>query len=453
MEKNTTTTTKQPVEGSSKEEEQQQQPSPKQQRRGRPKNTTSTSRSRDKSNDVLTLKGAAAQQTTHLGNLNYYALCEERFDRWAALDCDDPGRKQICKEIVKIVSERGGVFRKASGGAMDIKAAIDKTNSRFKQIAKPKVRFHTGMYGENDVVFAKGARNHMYPGNAKWRTLLDGYALSYHRDMDKIEEKRKTSFFTPPRPSYQVDIAEEVISIVEKRGGKFLDEKLKPLAHNVIVEKTHNRFKDMKKEIKSGKLVLTATKKEEPTDDAGEDNIQANKSATSVIIKKSRELVTPGFTSVKTTVSSKKELQKMMAKSQRRRKKFYGNQFKAADEVILDDVSIPPVASSDEYEMEDDDDAADMDERAKEDEVFKNSSRYERRKRRASGEPAPPRPSTEEKQTKKTIKKERKHTKQIKKEKRRRAPSPEPYTLSEYEQMRLAKVQRNHKRLKDLGLG
>ena len=445
---NTTTATK-PVQGSS-EEEGQQQPSLKQQRRGRPKNTTSSSsRNRDNSNDVLTLKGAAAQQTTHRGNLNYYALCEERFDRWAALDCDDPERKQICKEIVKIVSERGGVFRKASGGAMDIRAAIDKTNARFRQIAKPKLRVHTGMYGENDVVFAKGARNHMYPGNPKWRRLLDGYALSYHRDMDKIEEKRKTTFFTPPRPSYQVDIVEEVISIVEKRGGKFLDEKLKPLAHNVIVEKTHNRFKDMKKEIKSGKLVLTATKKEEPTDDAGED-IQANKSA-SVIIK-SRELVTPGFTSVKATVSSKKELQKMIAKSQRRRKKFYGNQYKDAGEVILDDVSIPSVASSDEYETEDDA-AADIDERAKEDEVFKNSSRYERRKRRASGEPAPPRPSKQEEQTKKTIKKERKQTKQIKKEKRRRAPSPEPYTLSEYEQMRLDKVQRNQKRLKDLGLG
>lgn len=437
---NTTTTTK--LQGSSSEEEGQQQPSLKQQ--------PSRNR-RDNSNDVLTLKGAAAQQTTHRGNLNYYALCEERFDRWAALDCDDPERKQICKEIVKIVSERGGVFRKASGGAMDIRAAIDKTNARFRQIAKPKLRVHTGMYGENDVVFAKGARNHMYPGNAKWRSLLDGYALSYHRDMDKIEEKRKTTFFTPPRPSYQVDIVEEVISIVEKRGGKFLDEKLKQLGHNVIVEKTHNRFKDMKKEIKSGKLVLTATKKEEPTDDAGEDIQANNKSATSVVIK-SRELVTPGFTSVKATVSSKKELQKMIAKSQRKRKKFYGNQYKDAGEVILDDVSIPSVASSDEYETEDDA-AADMDERAKEDEVFKNSPRYERRKRRASGEPAPPRPSTQEEQTKKTIKKERKQTKQIKKEKRRRAPSPEPYTLSEYEQMRLVKVQRNHKRLKDLGLG
>lgn len=437
---NTTTTTK--LQGSSSEEEGQQQPSLKQQ--------PSRNR-RDNSNDVLTLKGAAAQQTTHRGNLNYYALCEERFDRWAALDCDDPERKQICKEIVKIVSERGGVFRKASGGAMDIRAAIDKTNARFRQIAKPKLRLHTGMYGENDVVFAKGERNHMYPGNAKWRSLLDGYALSYHRDMDKIEETRKTTFFTPPRPSYQVDIVEEVISIVEKRGGKFLDEKLKQLGHNVIVEKTHNRFKDMKKEIKSGKLVLTATKKEEPTDDAGEDIQANNKSATSVVIK-SRELVTPGFTSVKATVSSKKELQKMIAKSQRKRKKFYGNQYKDAGEVILDDVSIPSVASSDEYETEDDA-AADMDERAKEDEVFKNSSRYERRKRRASGEPAPPRPSTQEEQTKKTIKKERKQTKQIKKEKRRRAPSPEPYTLSEYEQMRLVKVQRNHKRLKDLGLG
>ena len=418
--------------------------STKKQQRGRP----AKKNSRDNSHDVLYLKGAAAQQTSHPGNLNYYALCEERFDEWSALDCDDPKRKQICKEIVKIVVQRGGVFRKASGGAMDGKAAVEKTNSRFRQIAKPKLRLHTGMYGENDVVFAKGARNHMYPGNAKWRTLLDGYAQSYHRDMDKLEEQRKSFGAVQPRPEYMNEIVEETISIIEKRGGNFLDEKMKPLSHNVIVDKTHNRFKDMKKEIKAGKLVLNDAKKEPRKDKpSGETESVAADSSASVKVP-TRELVTPGFTSVKVTVSSKKEGKKIIAKNQRRGKKFYGNQHKNADEVELDDVSIPSIPSEEsEVDDDDDDDAADNVDEGKEEEEFKDLSRHERRKRRESGQPAP---QPQQKQPNQKAAKKRKRTNQTKKE-RARSPSPE-HPLSEYEQMRLAKMERNRKRLKDLGL-
>jgi hypothetical protein len=428
-------------------EDERQPPPPKkqQQRRGRPPKNTSSS-DRDNRNDVLYLKGAAAQQTTHPGNLNYYALCEKRFDEWAALDCDDPERKRICTEIVKIVSQRGGVFRKANGCPMDSKAAVEKTNSRFRQIAKPKLRIHTGMYGEHDVVFAKGARNHMYPGNAKWRSLLDGYAMSYHRDMDKIEEQFKTNFVTQPRPSYQIDIVEETISIVKSRGGNFLDEKLKPISHDVIVDKTHSRFKDMKKEIKAGKLVLSVTKEESKYDTtSGDLEAGANQSAPVIMVNtKSRELATPGFTSVKATISSKKEMQKVTAANKRKRKIFYGNQYKGAEEVRFEDISIPSVPS-DEIEVEHD--ATDNGEEMEEE--FKDFQRHERRKRRESGKPAPPTPQQKQLKQKKVTKK-RKRTKQIKKE-RTRSPSPE-YTLSEYEQTRLIKMERNHKRLKDLGL-
>jgi hypothetical protein len=422
----------------------------KKQQRGKP--SKKNSRDKDNSHDVLYLKGAASQQTTHPGNLNYYALCEERFDEWSVLDCDDPKRKQICIEIVKIVLQRGGVFHKASGGAMDIKAAVEKTNNRFRQIAKPKLRPHTGLYGENDVVFAKGARNHMYPGNAKWRTLLDGYAQSYHRDMEKIEEQRKANPFgtAQTRPEYMDEIVEETVSIIKSRGGRFLDEKLKPLSHDVIVEKTHARFKDMKKEIKTGKLVLNVTKKEQTEDkSSGEAEIVAADTSASVKVP-TRELVTPGFTSVKATVSSKKERQRIIAKSQRRKgKKFYGNQHKDRYEINLDDISIPSTPS-DESEVEENDDAADNDDEGKEEEEFKDLSRHERRKRRESGQPAPSRPHQLTNSNQKTAKK-RTRTYQTKKE-RTRSPSPE-HTLSEYEQMRLAKMERNHKRLKDLGLG
>ncbi|KAL7446896.1 hypothetical protein ACHAXM_011678 [Skeletonema potamos] len=418
-----------------------------QQRRGKP----SKKYGRDNSHDVLYLKGAASQQTTHPGNLNYYALCEERFDEWSVLDCDDPKRKQICIEIVKIILQRGGVFHKASGGAMDIKAAVEKTSSRFRQIAKPKLRPHTGMYGENDVVFVRGARNHMYPGNAKWRTLLDGYAQRYHREMKKLDEQCKSFYPAQTRPEYMNEVVEETVSIIKSRGGRFLDEKLKPLSHDVIIVKTHARFKDMKKEIKTGKLVFNVTKNE-LTEDKFSGEAEAVAADTSASVKvPTRVLVTPGFTSVKATVSSKEERQRKIAKNHRlKEKKFYGNQHRDPYENILAAINIPSIPS-DESEVKENDVAADNDDEGKDEEEFKDLSRYERRKRRESGQPALPRPNHQKKNSKQKTEKKRKRTNQSKKE-RARSPSPE-HTLSEYEQMRLAKMERNQKRLKDLGLG
>ena len=186
--------------------------------------------------------------------------------------------------------------------------------------------------------------------------------------------------------------------------------------------------------------MLNAPKKESVKEENPSGEVEAAALETSTSIKvPTRELVTPGFTSVKATVSSKKEGQKMMAKNQRRKgKRFYGNQFKSADEVELDDVSIPSIPS-DESEVADND-VADNEEE------FKDSSRHERRKRRESGQPAPPR----QKQTKQMASKKRKRTSRTKQEKAR-SPSPE-HALSEYEQMRVANMERNHKRLKDLGL-
>lgn len=419
--------------------EEGEQPPPKEQR-----GNSSSSNSRDNTHDVLYLKGAAAQQTSHPGNLYYYALCEQRFDEWSALGSDDPKRKLICKEIVKIILQRGGVFRKASGGAMDVKGAVEKTNSRFRQIAKPKLRFHTGMYGEDDVVFAKGARNHMYPGNAKWRTLLDRYAQSYHRDMKKPGEKKRKIFgLGQARPKYMNEIVEETISIIEKRGGKFLDEKLKPLSHKDIFDKTHARFKDMKKEIKAGKLVLSVTNEESRKDTPSGEKEDVAVDTSAIVKAPTRELVTPGFTSVKTTVSLKKGRKRKAKKQRRKGKKFYGNQFKSVDEVEIDEMSIPSIPS-DASELEDNNAAGNDDEGKEDQKELTDLSRHERRKRRESGQPAPPLPNQKQQTISKTVKKRMRME-------RPRSPSPE-HTLSEYEQMRLAKMERNQKRLKDLGL-
>jgi hypothetical protein len=137
-------------------------------------------------NDVLTLKGAAAQQTTHPGNLIYYQLCEERFAEYES--SSQQQRREICHEIAtSIVKKRGGVFRKYNGSKMDEKAAITKTKDRMRQIQKPKIVPPENV-GEHDVVFKVGAANHLFPGNAKWRALLDKYVQRYWPELFPTSE-------------------------------------------------------------------------------------------------------------------------------------------------------------------------------------------------------------------------------------------------------------------------
>lgn len=129
-------------------------------------------------NDVLTLKGAAAQQTTHPGNLAYYKLCEQKYPEFSKTESKQ-ARRNISKEIVeKVMNDNGGVFLKHNGAKMDVAAAISKTMDRFRQIRKPKI-VAPKTVGENDVVFKVGAANHLFPGNAKWRLLLDQHVKSY----------------------------------------------------------------------------------------------------------------------------------------------------------------------------------------------------------------------------------------------------------------------------------
>ena len=49
------------------------------------------------------------------------------------------------------------------------------------------------------------------------------------------------------------EIVQEIISIVQKRGGKFRDASLNELSNKEAIEKTKNRLKDLKKLLKNGK--------------------------------------------------------------------------------------------------------------------------------------------------------------------------------------------------------
>ena len=199
-------------------------------------------------NDVLTLKGAAAQQTTHPGNLVYYELCESYYEEFSKAPTKK-ARRNICEEVVaKISNEYGGVFRKYNGTIMDNKSAVNKTMDRFRQIRKPKL-VPPNSVGENDVVFKVGAANHLFPGNAKWRFLLDQHAQSYWPELfpaSSGDADEKSAESSPKestgkrvrgqRPYRQVEIAHKLIDIVERRGGKFRNAALNVMGERYVQE-------------------------------------------------------------------------------------------------------------------------------------------------------------------------------------------------------------------------
>ena len=140
-------------------------------------------------NDVLTLKGAAAQQTQHPGNLFFYSLCETNFNDYDnILTCTDrttklyekqkQSRRRICTTIVNTVLNQPACFRMWNGSLMSANQAISKTQERMRQISKPKLVPPSNV-STNDVVFCAGATNHLFLGNAKLRSLMDDYETQY----------------------------------------------------------------------------------------------------------------------------------------------------------------------------------------------------------------------------------------------------------------------------------
>lgn len=480
-----------------------------------PPKSSSNSRKRvkrDTTNDVLYAKGAAAQTMSNPGNLYFYQLCEEHYDEYMKLDPDDQQRKVIALSIVDKIIAKGGKFHSPSGAALTKKAAVGKTQDRMRQISKPKLR--PSGFGEHDVVSARGAAIHLYPGNAKWHAVVDGYVLSYYRDeidkngmYDLAKEaqlnKNKKKFVKKGekvKPTYQDDIVEEIISIIHKRGGKFCNERLKEMSHKEVVAKMHNRFKDLKKALKNCKTfaphtddAIAAMKKEGGGADlsSADDTKVKTESGTEIMRNRSG-----GFSSVKNTVSSVYEMraykQKRSRENRKRPKGMKYETFEVEDDgsynsdMLVDE-------SEDEGEEEDSDDnlaVEDYDsednnmaddyikkkaekkaERALKRKIKKAAEEYdsddsmaaeyakEKAERAAKRKQAANNREARAKRRRSGIplpplptpvKKKKKVAKKKKEEEAEKVPEP---PLSEYELKRLEKIQRNKERLASLGLG
>ena len=133
--------------------------------------------------DVLSMLGAAAQQTTHPGNLAFYQLCEEHYDAYITLPDSHPGRVEIALQIVDAINQKGGIFRKRNGTRMSKEDAMTKVKDRMRQIRKPKIAVPMRVH-EHDVVFCVGGANHLYPGNPIFRSMIDQYFGQYYPDFD-----------------------------------------------------------------------------------------------------------------------------------------------------------------------------------------------------------------------------------------------------------------------------
>jgi len=436
--------------------------------RGRP-----TSKS-DDSKDVLFLKGAAAQQTKHSANLTYYALCEERYDEYAALPDNHPSKAEICRGIVGEVLRSGGKFRTPTGGTMTHASALQKTKDRMRQIAKPKIR--PDNVNENDVVFTRGANNHLYAGNTKWRLLLDQYVTRFYRDFiaNGMKDREGAS---KRRPQYQIDIINEVVSIIRKRGGTFRrGETLEALTDDEIIKKNVARFKDLKKELRKGRVfpqcsanATDAIKTEEGSFDASEKDVVVISFATPADLASvsgqshTRMLSKPGCTSVKKTVKRAEDLKNLKKETRAKwrrggdpSRRANGARIKDDDEDSGYDSSMLP---SDDDESEGGGAKSDGEDSSEEEEFAtltrlskerRNMDRQERLKRRRLGRPAPVPPRLRSTASK------RPRVSSIQKIKRGEEEEDddeeEAYEKSEYEKLREEKIKRNQRRLVELGL-
>lgn len=417
--------------------------------------------------DVLFLKGAAAQQTTHPGNLAYYALCEEKYEKYAALPDNHPSKAQICRDIVDEILRSGGKFRSPTGGTMTHAAAMQKTKDRMRQIAKPKIR--PDHVNENDVVFTRGANNHLYAGNAKWRTLLDHYVTDYYKEFI-ANGLNDSGGANNKRQQYQIDIINEITAIVKGRGGTFRrGDNLQELDNDEIVRKTNARFKDLKKQLKRGKIfpqrsaAMCSTsadgakiKMEEESNDTAAGNrigvAQGELAADEKYILKKM-----GCTSVKKTVKTKKDLQNLEKETRpkwhkpasKRARRSSGHRIKEDEDDDGYDSSMLASDNDDDDSGSDGEDGSDEEDAGhvliRHGKEKQKMDRSERLKRRRSGQPASSRPHASKKR----------RTKKGKKEEDEGDGGDEDipkYELSEYEKLREEKIKRNLERLVALGL-
>ena len=102
------------------------------------------------------------------------------------------------------------------------------------------------------------------------------------------------------------EIVQEIISIVQKRGGKFLDASLNVLSNKEAIDKTKYRFNDMRKLLKTNKRKFVPH-----TAAAIESMKKGEISSSAAALSKAASERRGGFSSVKSTVSSSSQLPKV----------------------------------------------------------------------------------------------------------------------------------------------
>jgi hypothetical protein len=308
---------------------------------------------------------------------------------------------------------------------------VAKIKDRFRQISKPKLVPNSSV-GDYDVVFCSGGQNHLYPGNAKYRALLDTFASKYFANLfgDSIQEESIDRY----------SIRDEIIQIVESRGGIFRGPNMRAVGKSAIHEKIHSRMKDIKKLIRSGKF-------QEPKDEESR-------------LEEAYTLSKTGCTSVKSTITisekdqlTKKKLYKEMSRTaigqakkgsskakKRQREQGYESDDSFDSQNVLSDDDDDEDESDNENESEGENDTNGDTKEPK-------LTREERMKRRREIASLPP------EELEKRIKQARpKRSKKIKKkEESDDENETEERELTAYEKLRLEKIKRNQKRLKDLG--
>ena len=315
------------------------------------------------------------------------------------------------------------------------------------------------------MVFTRGANNHLYAGNAKWRTLLDHYVLDYYQEF--VANGMNDSGGPNRRQQHQIDIINEITSIVQGRGGTFRrGDNLEELDNDEIIKKTNARFKDLKKQLKKGKVFpqrsattcntfsasVTIKMEEKSNDDVAKNGSVVAQAE--LIADEKYILKKTGCTSVKKRVKTKKDLQNLEKEtrlkwhkpaSKRESKRSNGPKIKEDDD---DDGYNSSMLASDN----DDDGDSGSDEEEEAHVLIRLGSekqkmdRSERLKRRRSGQPASLRSYTSKRSRTKKIKKEEKDEQDGGDE------DMPKYELSEYEKLREEKIKRNQQRLVELGL-
>ena len=384
-------------------------------------------------NDVITLKGGQAQTTTHPGNLKFYKLCEERFEAFTKSASTDK-KLSIIQEIISIISESGGKFYNLQGKKMKEAQIVAKIKDRFRQISKPKLVPNSSV-GDYDVVFCSGGQNHLYPGNAKYRALLDTFASKYFAQLfdDSIQEESIDRYA----------IRDEIIQIVESRGGVFRGPNMRVVSKSTIHEKIHSRMKDIKKLIRSGKF-------KEPKDEESR-------------LEEVYTLSKTGCTSVKSTITisekdqlMKKKLYKEMSRTAigQAKKGTSKSKKRQREQGYESDDSFDSQKFLSDDDDDDEDESDDENESEGENDTSTNSdtkepklTREERMKRRREIASLPP------EELEKRMKQARpKRVKKIKKKEDIDEENEiEKRELTAYEKLRLEKIKRNQQRLKELG--